>query len=96
MVNHKHFTWAQYNYLRIYPQTIIEVYGTTRLVKGRKRSISLPYCEIMIEINGRSKRAAELTNLHEYLEDGWKFRQDEKLYTAINQIYKYYYERANN
>jgi len=96
MVNHKHFTWAQYNYLKIYPQTIIEVYGTTRLVKGRKRSISLPYCEIMIEINGRSKRAAELTNLHEYLEDGWKFKQDEKLYETIAELYEYYYKRAND
>ena len=96
MVDHKHFSWAQHNYLRIYPQTIIETYGTKKMVRGRKKGVTLHYCEIMIEINGRSKRAAELPNLHKYLEDGWKFRQEEELYDTIAELYKYYYERAND
>ena len=96
MVDNKHFKWAQHNYLRIYPQTILETYGARKMVRGRKKTLPLHYCEIMIEINGRSKRAAELPNLHKYLEDGWKFEQDDKLYETIGDLYKYYYERAND
>ena len=96
MVDNNHFRWAQHNYLRIYPQTIIETYGTSRMVRGRKKGIQLHFCEIMVEINGRSKRAADLTNLHEYLEDGWKFMQDEALYKTIARLYSYYYNRAND
>lgn len=96
MVDNKHFKWAGHNYLRIYPQTIIETYGARKMVHGRKKSVQMHYCEIMIEINGRSKRAADLTNLHKYLEDGWKFEQDNKLYETIRDLYKYYYERAND
>lgn len=96
MVDNKHFKWAQANYLRIYPQTLIETYGTKKMVRGRKKGVTQHYCEIMIEINGRSKRAAELKNLHEFLEDGWKFEQDDKLYETISRLYKYYFERAND
>ena len=96
MVDNKHFKWAEHNYLRIYPQTIIETYGARKMVHGRKKSVQMHYCEIMIEINGRSKRAADLTNLHEYLEDGWKFMQDEALYKTIARLYSYYYNRAND
>lgn len=96
MVDNKHFRWAEHNYLRIYAQTIIETYGTSRMVRGRKKGVQLHFCEIMVEINGRSKRAAELTNLHKYLEDGWKFRQSDELYETIRDLYKYYYERAND
>mgnify|MGYP001182485885 FL=1 len=96
MIDNKHFTWAQDNYLRIYPQTIIETYAGSKIVKGRKRGSTMHYCEIMIEINGRGKRAAELTNLHEYLKDGWKFEQSEELYKTIARLYSYYYNRAND
>lgn len=96
MVDNKHFKWAEANYLKIYPQTLIDTYGAKKMVRGRKKGVTMHYCEIMIEINGRSKRAAELSNLHEYLEDGWKFEQDEKLYITIARLYGYYYNRAND
>ena len=66
------------------------------MVKGRKKSITLNYVEIIIEINGRQKRVAELPHLHEFLPEGtgWKFKQDEALYDTIAEIYKYYYDRA--
>jgi hypothetical protein len=94
MVDHKHFKWAMENYLRIYPQTIITTYGEKKMVHGRKKSVTMNHCEIMIEINGRNKRAAELTNLHEFLEDGWQFEQNDKLYETIRDLYEYYYKRA--
>jgi len=96
MVDNKHFKWAMANYLRIYPQTIIEAYGDKKIVHGRKKSVTMNYCEIMIEINGKGKRVADLPHLHEYLPDGWKFRQDEILYKTIARIYEYYYDRAQD
>jgi hypothetical protein len=96
MVDEKHFKWAMANYLRIYPQTIIESYGEKKMVHGRKKGVTMNYCEIMVEINGRNKRAADLTNLHEYLENGWKFKQDDELYKTIARLYRYYYDRAND
>ena len=94
MVDHKHFAWASLNYIRIYPQTIIETYAAKKIVNGRKKGYTLPLCEIMIEINGKCKRVADLPHLHKYLEDGWKFRQEDKLYETISELYKYYYERS--
>ena len=96
MFNNKHFQWAQDNYLRLYPQTLVDTYVKHKQVNGRKRKSYIPYAEIIIEINGRQKRVADLPHLHEFLPDGWKFTQDEEIYTAMNKIYKYYYERANN
>ena len=96
MVDEKHFRWATNNYLKIFPQTLIETYGSKKMVNGRKRGVTQHYCEIMIEINGKCKRVADLPHLHQFLEDGWKFQQTDKLYETIRDLYKYYYERAND
>ena len=96
MVDPKHFKWASFNHLKLYPQTIVEQYSDRRMINGRKKSVSMHYCEIIIEINGKCKRVADLPHLHQFLPDGWKFKQDDKLYETIRELYKYYYERAND
>lgn len=94
----KAFKWAGFNQVRVFPAPIAnEAYGETKMVYGRKRKVSTLFCEIVIEINGRTKRVADLPHLHYLLpEDGWKFRQDETLYNTIKKLYEHYYARAND
>ena len=96
MFNNTHFQWARDNYLRLYPQCLIETYVKHKQVNGRKRKSYIPYVEIIIEINGSSKRIADLPHLHEFLEDGWKFQQGEEVYEVIEKLYEFYYERAHD
>lgn len=97
MVEHKHFAWAESNHLKLYPQTLIEQYSVRKMVRGRKKSVSMHYCEIIVEINGKAKRVAELKHLHEFLpEEGWKLEQNDKLYETIARLYKYYFDRAHD
>ena len=96
MYNNKHFKWARDNHLRLYPQCLIETYTKHKQVNGRKKKAYIPFVEIIIEINGASKRIADLPHLHEFLEDGWKFKQDEEVYEVIHKLYKFYYDRANS
>lgn len=94
----KAFKWAGFNSVRVYPDTLMDdAYGETRMVYGRKKKVSVLYCEIVIEISGRTKRLSDLPHLHHLLpEEGWKFRQDQSLYETIKNVYIHYYERAND
>ena len=96
MFNNKHFQWARDNHLRLYPQCLIETYVKQKQVNGRRKKAYIPYVEVIIEINGSSKRIADLPHLHEFLEDGWKYKQDEEVYEVIEKLYEFYYKRAND
>lgn len=86
--------WAWDNDLRIFPEPLQEEYPVTVMVNGRRKKRSKKYCEIVIEISGRTKRVADLPHLHEFLpEEGWKFTQGEEIYKVIDKLYTYYYER---
>lgn len=95
MVDEKHFDWARYNHLKLYPQCIIETYTKQKMIKGRKKKVIIPLVEIMVEINGSCKRVAELPHLHHILGDDWKFKQDDKVYEVIAKLYEFYYNRAH-
>jgi hypothetical protein len=80
----KRRSWCFDNNIKIYPVPSRETYTVVKMVNGRKRKVTIPTCTVEVNLGGMKKRGTEL----------WE--QDEEMEVYIQQLYDYYYERANN
>ena len=60
-----------------------QTYAKTVLNNGKKRRVLLPLVKIVVQIDGTSHEGTE-----------W-YEQEKTAYEKINELYEYYYNRAN-